>query len=94
MKKQEILNKSVEETGLSINTIQLLKKVGIQNIKSIISEGTISYDELYNIIINTLLKQNINPNEAQHCYIELIQYLRYCGIKIIDEQQTQKTIKR
>lgn len=94
MKKQEILNKSVEETGLSINTIQLLKKVGILNIKSIISEGTISYDELYNIIINTLLKQNINPNEAQHCYIELIQYLRYCGIKIIDEQQTQKTIKR
>ena len=93
MKKQEILNKSVEETGLSIKTIQLLKKVGIQNIKSIIKEGTISYEKLYNIIIKTS-QENEKLEELQHCYIELIQYLEFYGIKIIDESQTQKTIKR
>ena len=100
MKKNEmnkILNRPVEESGLSINTINLLKLMGCSKISDIISDEPLSYENIYEKVMtfsNLYCKMNISLDDLQHSYIELIQYLRYCGIKFLDEHQTQKTISK
>ena len=94
-KKEQILELPIEKAALSINTTILLKIMGYNKIRDVLMNGNITYQEIYEKIESAAkLFDNMTPYEVQHSYIELVQYLKFYGVKIIDEQQTQKTITR
>ncbi len=94
-KKEQILGLPIEKAGLSIITTLLLKMMGYNKVSDILLNKNITYQEIYEKIESAAkIFDNMTPYEVQHSYIELVQYLKFYGVKIIDEQQIQKTIVR
>ena len=88
----EILNNPLDKTGLSGETIKFFKKLGYTTIQSIIVSETPSYEELHKRIVG--LSHEEEKSIAQHAYNELLEYIKYYGVKCKEEKEPQKTITR
>ena len=93
--RDKLFNKDVLESGLSINTINLLRMMGYSKVSDVFNEGPLSYEKLYDKVMsfsNLYCKICGSLEDLQHSYIELTQYLRHYGVKFIEERHVQKTI--
>lgn len=88
-----ILDKPLEETGLSVRAIENFRSKGYTTIKSIILNSRPSYDELHERLVKSC-KNETEKIQAQHTYNELLEYIKYYGIKCQEENNYQKTITR
>ena len=86
---EEIINGPINQTGLSVMTIELFRKMGYQAISSILLNEIPTYEEFHNRIMKAAkiyYKNNEEElNEIQHAYNELVQYIEYHGIKLKKE---------
>jgi len=81
---KKIIELPIENVGLSVGSSNYLKQIGIRTLSDLIYSSKPSYEELYNRIFKTT-----PTNEIQKYYNEIIDYLRYVGIKIQEKQKTK-----
>lgn len=79
--KLEEIKKPIETTGLSIETIYMLKRLGCNSIKDFLGSEPVDYMSIYNKINNVSKILNVEPEKCHHCYIELIEYLKYYKVE-------------
>ena len=79
--KLEEIKKPIETTGLSIETIYMLKRLGCNSIKDFIGSEPVDHMSIYNKINNASKILKVEPEKCQHSYIELLEYLKYYKIK-------------
>lgn len=100
MNIEEKLSNPIQKTGLSLETVCILKELGYTTLNSIISEEKIDREQLYERIMSVALPKYKDNKEklskVQHAYIELLELIQYYGI-ILDEKtkkpNKQKVIK-
>ena len=96
-KTNQALNRSIEESGLSVITVNILRMMGYSKVSDLLFNDSISYEKLNERFIGfskLFCDRNVSLEDLQHSYIELTQYLRYYGVIFDEENNIQKTIIR
>lgn len=82
---EKIINGPLTKTGLSVKTILFFQSLGYTSIKSIIIDKTPIYGELHNRINKAasiyFKNDEEKMNTAQHAYNDLLEYVKYHGVK-------------